>query len=123
MLRHNTNSRPRCAAADAVDLAAARGAVQRRRELEGNRDQLSATLAGLCGDDDIAQLRSRLAELGAAQLAEPDLLALDVTGARAELDAAEASQAAEAPSARRAASSRRPPAAGLPRHPRGRRFS
>jgi hypothetical protein len=83
-------------AADAVDLAAARGAVQRRRELEGNRDQLSATLAGLCGDDDIAQLRSRLAELGAAQLAEPDLLALDVTGARAELDAAEASQAAAA---------------------------
>ena len=83
-------------AADAVDLAAARGAVQRRRELQGNRDQLSATLAGLCGDDDIAQVRSRLAELSAAQLAEPDLLAMDVTGARAELDAAEANQAAAA---------------------------
>jgi len=75
---------------------AARGAVQRRRELQGNRDQLTATLAGLCGDDDIARLRSRLAELSAAQLAEPDLLTLDVTGARAELDAAEASQAAAA---------------------------
>ena len=34
--------------------------------------------------------------MSAAQLAEPDLLALDVTGARAELDAAEASQAAAA---------------------------
>jgi len=83
-------------AADAADLEAARGAVQRRRELQGNRDQLTATLAGLCGDDDIARLRSRLAELSAAQLAEPDLLTLDVTGARAELDAAEASQAAAA---------------------------
>ncbi len=80
--------------ADAADLAAARDALQHRRELQGNRDQLNATLAALSGDEDIAQLRSRLAELTAAQLAEPDLLALDVTGARAELDAAEASRAA-----------------------------
>jgi hypothetical protein len=80
--------------ADTADLAAARRALQHRRELQGNRDQLSATLAGLRGDEDIAQLHSRLAELSAAQLAEPDLLALDVTGARAELDAAEASRAA-----------------------------
>ncbi|MGA7051349.1 MAG: AAA family ATPase [Mycobacterium sp.] len=81
-------------AADAGDLAAARGALQRRRELEGSRDQLSATLAGLCGDEDIRQLRSRLAQLSADQLAEADLCALDVTGARAELDAADESRAA-----------------------------
>ncbi len=83
-------------AADAADLAAARGALQRRRELQGNRDQLSATLAGLCGDEDIGQLRSRLAQLSAGQLAEPDLFAMDVAAARAELDAAEASRAAAA---------------------------
>ncbi|WP_019729400.1 AAA family ATPase, partial [Mycobacterium avium] len=34
-----------------ADLAAARSADQRRRELQGTRDQLGATLAGLCGDE------------------------------------------------------------------------
>jgi len=80
-------------AADAADLTAARRADQRRRELQGNRDQLSATLAGLCGDEDIGQLRSRLAQLSAGQPAQPDL-ALDVTAARAELDAAQAARVA-----------------------------
>jgi len=51
------------AAAQVADLAAARSTDQRRRELQGARDQLTATLAGLCGDDDVEQLRSRLAEL------------------------------------------------------------
>jgi hypothetical protein len=82
------------AAADVVDLAAARRADQRRRELQSSRDQLSATLTGLYGDEDLDQLRSRLAQLRAGQPAEPDLLAADITAARAELDAAEAARAA-----------------------------
>ena len=55
------------AAAQVADLAAARQADQRRRELQGTRDQLTATLAGLSGDEDIEQLRSRLAELQRCQ--------------------------------------------------------
>ncbi|MGH3970086.1 MAG: AAA family ATPase, partial [Mycobacterium sp.] len=38
------------------DVEAARSTDQRRRELENRRDQLTATLAGLCGDDDVEQL-------------------------------------------------------------------
>ena len=53
------------AAAQVADLAAARQADQRRRELQGARDQLTATLAGLSGDEDVEQLRSRLDELQA----------------------------------------------------------
>ena len=49
------------AAAQVADLAAARQADQRRRELQSVRDQLTATLAGLSDDDDVEQLRSRLA--------------------------------------------------------------
>ncbi len=82
------------AAGDVADLAAARSADQRRRELQSTRDQLSATVAGLCGDEEIDQLRSRLAQLGAGQPAEPDLFAMDITAARAELDAAEAARVA-----------------------------
>lgn len=81
-------------AADVVDPAAARSAGQRRRELQAGRDQLSATLAGLCGDEQIEQLRSRLAQLRACQPAEPDLVATDIAAARAELDAAEVARAA-----------------------------
>ncbi|OBF90153.1 hypothetical protein A5773_01230 [Mycobacterium sp. 852014-52450_SCH5900713] len=76
-------------AARVVDLAAARSADQRRRELQGNRDQLSATLAGLCGDQEIDQLRARLAELRAAQPAEAGFPPADVGAARDELDALE----------------------------------
>ncbi|OBB67948.1 ATP-binding protein [Mycobacterium sp. 852014-50255_SCH5639931] len=72
-----------------ADLAAARSADQHRRELQGSRDQLSATLAGLCGDQEIDQLRARLAELRAAQPAEAGLPAADVGAARDELDALE----------------------------------
>ncbi len=82
------------AAGDVADLAAARSADQRRRELQGSRDQLSATLAGLCGDEEIDQLRSRLAQLRAEQPAEPDLFATDITAARAELDAVETTREA-----------------------------
>ncbi|CDO89994.1 hypothetical protein AWC29_04215 [Mycobacterium triplex] len=79
------------------DLAAARSADQHRRELQSSRDQLSATLSGLCGDEDIEQLRDRLAQLRVGHPAEPDLFATDIASARAELDAAQAARlAAEA---------------------------
>ena len=59
------------AAADVADLQAARSADQRRRELHSGRDQLTATLAGLCGCDQIEdqtdQLRERLEQLQAGQ--------------------------------------------------------
>ncbi|MDD4867301.1 MAG: AAA family ATPase [Mycobacterium sp.] len=89
-----------------TDLAAARRADQRRRELQGTRDRLSATMAGLCGDEDVEQLRSRLARLTAGQPAEPDRCAIDLPAARAELDAAQAALAvadAECETARRRA--------------------
>ena len=81
-------------AADVADLAAARRADQRRRELQSNRDQLSANLEGLCGDEQADQLRARLAQLRAVQPAEPDLVTTDGTEARAELDAAQTARAA-----------------------------
>jgi AAA ATPase domain len=70
-----------------ADVAAARLTDQRRRELLSSRDQLTATLAALCGDDDVEQLRSRLAQLGAE--ARGDDIAMDATAARAELDDAD----------------------------------
>jgi AAA ATPase domain len=84
------------AAGGVADVAAARFADQRRRELQGTRDQLDATVAGLCGDEEIDELRSRLARLRAGQPDESDLSAADITAARAELDAAEAARAAAA---------------------------
>jgi AAA ATPase domain len=81
------------AAGDVADLTAARCADQRRRELQSSRDQLSATLSGLCGDEDIDQLRARLTQLCAGQPAEADLMT-DITAARSELDAAEAARVA-----------------------------
>ncbi|WP_102416928.1 ATP-binding protein [Mycobacterium sp. 4858] len=77
-----------------ADLAAARSADRRRRELQGSRDQLSATLAGLCGDEEIDQLRSRLAELRIGQPSGVELPAADVDAARAELDALETTRLA-----------------------------
>ncbi|ULP41237.1 AAA family ATPase [Mycobacterium lentiflavum] len=77
-----------------ADLASARLADQHRRELQSSRDQLSATLSGLCGDDDIDVLRERLEQLRAGQPAEPDLFATDAASARAELDAAQAARLA-----------------------------
>lgn len=53
------------AAAGVAEPEQARQADQRRRELEGNRDQLSAALAALRGDDDIEALRQRLTRLRA----------------------------------------------------------
>lgn len=82
------------AAAGVADLAAARAADQRRRELQSARDQLGATLAGLCGDEQIDEMRSRLAQLRAQHPAEPASGATDIGAARAELDAAQQSHAA-----------------------------
>ncbi|TAM62825.1 AAA family ATPase [Mycobacterium sp.] len=79
---------------EVADLAAARSADQRRRELQSTRDQLSATLAGLCGDEQIDELRARLAQLRAEHPAEPDLGVTDIGAARAELDAAQQSRVA-----------------------------
>ncbi|GFG70287.1 AAA family ATPase [Mycolicibacter senuensis] len=76
------------AAGRVEDLAAARRGDQRRRELQGSRDQLTATLVALRGDDAVEELRTRLvqlrgehAEVGAENTLED---------ARAERDAAEA---------------------------------
>ena len=77
------------AAAQVADLAAARSSDQRRRELQSARDQLTATLAGLCGDDDVEQLRSRLAELRSLPAFSGDIT-IDSGAARTELDEAEA---------------------------------
>lgn len=73
------------------DLAAARSADRRRRELTARRDQLDATVAGLCGDEPLDQLRARLARLRADQPAEAELVAPEA--ARTELRAAEAAVA------------------------------
>lgn len=51
------------AAAGVPELTQAREADQRRRELEGSRDQLAAALAALRGDDEIEALRARLTRL------------------------------------------------------------
>jgi len=51
------------AAAGVPDLAQARQADQRRRELQGSRDQLAAALAALRGDEEVAALRARLTRL------------------------------------------------------------
>lgn len=82
------------AAAEVADLAAARSADQRRRELVSTRDQLGATLTGLCGDEQIDEMRSRLARLRAQHPAEPAPGATDIGAARAELDAAQQGHAA-----------------------------
>ncbi|MCV7381628.1 hypothetical protein BST11_22925 [Mycobacterium alsense] len=73
------------------DLAAARSADQRRRELTARREQLDATVAGLCGDEPLDQLRARLARLRADQPAGSELVAPEA--AHTELRAAEAAVA------------------------------
>lgn len=84
------------AAGDVADLAAARAADQRRRELQSTRDRLGATLAGLCGDEQADELRSRLTALRAENPAGADTFTTDIDAARAELGAVQ--QAREAAS-------------------------
>jgi uncharacterized protein YhaN len=80
-------------AGQAEDLAAARSADQRRRELQSSRDQLDATLSGLCGDEEPDQIRARLTQLRSDHPAEAEL-SMDIAAARAELDAADAARVA-----------------------------
>jgi uncharacterized protein YhaN len=75
------------AAGEVADLADARSADQRRRELQSTRDQLGATLAGLCGEERIEELRSQLAQLRAEYPAETSTAPVDIGAARAELTA------------------------------------
>lgn len=79
------------ASAGVDDLAQARRADQRRRDLRGSRDQLTATLAALRGDDAVEQLRTRLVQL----CGEHGEVSAEITpeDARAERDAAEALRA------------------------------
>lgn len=71
------------------DLAGARRADRRRRELESSRDQLTATLGALCGDDQVDELHARLARLRAGQPADGPDIRMDSRTARAELETAE----------------------------------
>lgn len=81
------------AAGSVTDLASARCADRRRRELQSSRDQSTATLNGLCGDDQVDQLRSQLSKLRAAQPAGADDVGTDSSTVRTELAAAEAAHA------------------------------
>lgn len=81
-------------AAGVADVATARSVHERRRELRSTRDRLTATLSGLCGEENADQLRATLEQLQADQPAEPDLFATDTASARAEREAAESARAA-----------------------------
>jgi hypothetical protein len=72
------------------DLTAARQADQRRRERQSTRDQLTATLTGLLGDDHVEHLRSRLAELHSLPALPDDVDAGAVRGELLEAVAARA---------------------------------
>lgn len=79
------------AAAGVCDLAQARDADQRRRDLQGSRDQLTATLAALRGGDDVEELRTRLTRLRGECGEIP--AGMTPEQARAERDEAEALRA------------------------------
>ncbi|KAA8965628.1 AAA family ATPase [Mycobacterium sp.] len=72
------------------DVAAARVADQRRRDLESRRDRLVATMAGLCGDDPVAELRAQLSALrtglGAETMDNADLGQAEAARAQAAHD-------------------------------------
>ncbi len=70
------------------EIGEARRLDETRRELLSRRNQLTATLSGLLGDDDAAQLRARLEVLRQAQ--PPNVATVDAAGVRADLAAAEA---------------------------------
>lgn len=80
------------AAAGVDGVEAARALDTRRRDLLGSRDRLRATVDALTGEDDLADLRSRLAQLRAGQPDETGLFELsgptDIGAARTELDTA-----------------------------------
>jgi len=85
------------AQAGVADIEAARAAGRHRRELANARDRAAARVLGLCGDEGIEDMRSRLAALRDAM--KPGLLdsGLDPNAARTELaDALEAHKQARA---------------------------
>ncbi|MBV9512936.1 MAG: hypothetical protein JO280_02660 [Mycobacteriaceae bacterium] len=75
------------AAAGVSDVADARARADARRELCCDKDRLAATLTGLCSDEPVHRLRSRLSTLRDREVLteEPRI---DMTAARAALDAA-----------------------------------
>ena len=77
MLRHNKNWLPPWRPPRSPTWLRHESADQRRRELQSNRDQLSATLEGLCGDEQVDQLRARLAQLRAASRPNPTSFTTD----------------------------------------------
>ncbi|CAJ1500648.1 AAA family ATPase [[Mycobacterium] holstebronense] len=79
------------AAAGVPDLTQARHADQRRRELQGSRDQLAAALAALRGDEEIEALRARLTRLRGEHGEIP--AGITPEQARADRDQAEALRA------------------------------
>ncbi|ORX08314.1 hypothetical protein AWC30_02570 [Mycolicibacillus trivialis] len=78
--------------AGVADLAAAREADRRRRDLQSRCDQLGATVEALCGDDPIERLRERLERLRATQTEPEPGAPTDVDSARAALADAEAAR-------------------------------
>ncbi|WKG01971.1 AAA family ATPase [Mycolicibacterium sp. HK-90] len=80
------------AAAGVDGVEAARALEARRRDLLANRDRLRATVDALTGEDQLTDLRSRLAQLRDGQPDETGLFELtgpaDIATARTELDAA-----------------------------------
>jgi hypothetical protein len=75
-------------AAGVADVPDARAAAERRRELLAERDRLTATLTGLCGDEIVEDIRSRLTTLRNREAAAGDGPDMDASSARAALDAA-----------------------------------
>lgn len=78
------------AAGGVTDIEHARLVDQARRDLSARRDQLTARLGDLRGDDDMAALRQRLSALRADAPVAAGLFEVDLTQARADLGAAEA---------------------------------
>ncbi|MGE5697241.1 MAG: AAA family ATPase [Candidatus Sericytochromatia bacterium] len=73
-------------AAGVTDVDVARIQAERRREMTSERDRLTATLMGLCGDDPVDELRCRLDILRTRVGAHDG--GMDRASARAVLDAA-----------------------------------
>lgn len=73
-------------AAGVTDLDGARAQAERRREVASERDRLTATLAGLCGDDPVDELRCRIDTLR-SRVGDDDG-GMDISTARQALDAA-----------------------------------
>ncbi len=77
------------AAAGVADVTEAREGAARRRDLVFERYRLTATLSGLCSDESVDELRSRLAALQ-NRVVEGDEPVMDTSSARLALDAATA---------------------------------